>query len=54
MANMAARILQRTPTPAEIQFYGGFATGGFKPRGEENEDMYSGPAWFQNQMKDVY
>ena len=30
MANMAARTLQRTPTQAEYQFYGGFATGGHK------------------------
>ena len=52
MANMAARILQRTPTQAEYQFYGGFATGGHMPKSEEK--MYTGPSWFAEQMKDVY
>jgi hypothetical protein len=52
MCNMAARILQRTPTPAEYQFYGGFATGGFMPKTDEKP--YSGPSWFTEQMKDVY
>lgn len=52
MANMAARVLQRTPTQAEYQFYGGFATGGYMPKGSDN--MYSGPSWFTDAMKDVY
>ena len=52
MCNMAARILQRTPTPEEYQFYGGFATGGFMPKTDEKP--YSGPSWFTEQMKDVY
>ena len=52
MCNMAARILHRTPTPAEYQFYGGFATGGFMPKTDETP--YSGPSWFTEQMKDVY
>tara|TARA_Y100000385_G_scaffold251545_1_gene274341 strand:+ start:6687 stop:8666 length:1980 start_codon:yes stop_codon:yes gene_type:complete len=53
MANMAARTLQRTPAQADYEFYGGFATGGFKPA-EENKNMYSGPSWFSDSMKDVY
>jgi hypothetical protein len=52
MANMAARVLQRTPTQAEYQFYGGFATGGHKPKSDGN--MYNGPSWFSDNMKDVY
>tara|TARA_B100001778_G_scaffold287976_1_gene256045 strand:- start:1715 stop:3694 length:1980 start_codon:yes stop_codon:yes gene_type:complete len=52
MANMAARILQRTPTQAEYQFYGGFATGGHKPKTDDK--MYNGPSWFADNMKDVY
>ena len=52
MANMAARILQRTPTQAAYEFYGGFATGEHKPKTTEN--LYTGPTWFSDQMKDVY
>jgi len=52
MANMAARVLQRTPTQAEYNFYGGFATGGHKPK--KNENLYTGPSWFSESMKDVY
>ena len=52
MCNMAARILQRTPTPEEYKFYGGFATGGFMPKTDEKP--YSGPSWLTEQMKDVY
>ena len=53
MANMAARQLQRAPTPAEVQFYGGFDTGGFKAASQDEND-YSGPSWFTNNMKDIY
>ncbi len=53
MANMAARIIQRTPEQAAYNFYGGFATGGHKPKGKD-EKMYSGPSWFSENMKDVY
>ena len=53
MANMGARILQRTPEQATYEFYGGFATGGHKPK-EKDESMYTGPSWFSDQMKDVY
>lgn len=52
MANMAARVLQRTPEQAEYQFYGGFATGGHKPK--TGDKLYTGPSWFSDQMKDVY
>ena len=53
MANMAARTLQRTPTPEAYQFYGGFATGGHVPA-KEDEKLYIGPSWFSDNMKDVY
>ena len=52
MANMAARTLQRLPTQAEYQFYGGFATGGHMPKTDDK--LYNGPSWFSDQMKDVY
>lgn len=52
MANMAARIIQRTPTREEYKFYGGFATGGHHKKKEE--EYYSGPSWFTETMKDVY
>lgn len=55
MANMAARILQRTPEQEAYNFYGGFATmrGNEKDK-ENNERLYSGPSWFAENMKDVY
>jgi hypothetical protein len=53
MANMAARVLQRTPAQEIYNFYGGFATGGHSSKTKE-EKMYSGPSWFTEQMKDVY
>ena len=53
MCNMSARVLQRLPTPQEYQFYGGFAEqGGFKTK--DNEEPYSGPNWFTDQMKNLY
>jgi len=53
MCNMAARVLQRLPTPEEYKFYGGFAEqGGFKTK--DNEELYSGPNWFTDQMKHLY
>ena len=52
MANMAARIIDRTPEQAEYNFYGGFATGTKSKDKEKN--MYVGPSWFTNSMKDVY
>ena len=53
MANMAARKIQRTPTQADYEFYGGFATGGFK-KSDKQENLYNGPSWFADSMKDVY
>lgn len=52
MANMAARVLQRTPEQSDYEFYGGFATESYKPKTDEN--LYTGPSWFSDQMKDVY
>lgn len=52
MANMAARIIDRTPEQAEYNFYGGFATGTKSKKKEK--DLYIGPSWFTNSMKDVY
>ena len=54
MANMAARILQRTPEQEAYNFYGGFAHG--IPERNENADTkpYSGPSWFSDHMKNVY
>ena len=52
MANMAARIIERTPTQQEYKFYGGFATGGHGNKKEK--ELYTGPSWFADNMKDVY
>lgn len=54
MANMAARVLQRMPTPQEYNFYGGFATAGEDYKSKEPEDYFSGPNWFTDNMKDIY
>jgi len=51
MANMAARKIDRTPDAPDYSFYGGFATiTDHKPTGE----MFTGPSWFTDGMKDVY
>ena len=53
MCNMSARVLQRSPTPQEYKFYGGFAEqGGFKTK--DSGELYSGPNWFTDQMKNLY
>jgi hypothetical protein len=52
MANMAARKIERAPTQAEYKFYGGFATGGHSEK--KDQDLYTGPSWFADNMKDVY
>ena len=55
MANMAARRIARAPTPEQYQFFGGFAStlpGDSKQKNEQN--MYSGPNWFTDSMKDIY
>ena len=44
--------LQRTPEQADYNFYGGFATGGHKPK--TTDKLYNGPSWFADNMKDVY
>jgi hypothetical protein len=55
MANMAARTMQRAPTKAEYNFYGGFAHGTSREgKASENENLYSGPSWFSEHMKNVY
>jgi hypothetical protein len=53
MANMAARTLSRIPEPATYEFYGGFATVSPKTK-EEKKDLYSGPSWFTDKMKNIY
>lgn len=53
MANMAGRVLQRTPEQADYEFYGGFASGSHKS-GNKDENLYNGPSWFSDSMKDVY
>ena len=52
MANMAARVLDRSPTVAQPSFYGGFATGGHSSK--KDEKMYTAPSWFEDGMKNVY
>jgi hypothetical protein len=54
MANMAARILQRTPEPEVYNFYGGFAHGVVEKNNENDTKLYSGPSWFSDNMKNVY
>ena len=55
MANMSGRIIERTPTKEDYEYFGGFAHMAEKKHGEKRqEDSYRGPSWFVNQMKDVY
>ena len=51
MANMAARTLAIMPTPAEYNFYGGFAT---IEKTEKEGDLYSGPNWFTDNTQNLY
>lgn len=51
MANMAARTIARAPNPVDYKFYGGFATIEKPKKGAQ---MFQGPAWFTDHMKDVY
>ena len=53
MANMAARNIMKAPTPQEYNFYGGFATMD-NPERKQDDNMYSGPNWFTDNMKDIY
>tara|TARA_B100000029_G_scaffold311718_1_gene304276 strand:+ start:2665 stop:4629 length:1965 start_codon:yes stop_codon:yes gene_type:complete len=50
MANMAGRTMQRTPTPPDHEFTGGFAARGKTQEGPD----YIGPAWFTEGMKNIY
>ena len=55
MANMAARKIARTPSKEEYRFFGGFAStlpSDSKQKNEQN--LYSGPNWFTDSMKDIY
>ena len=54
MANMAARIMSRTPTPQEYKFYGGFASLDDDYKKNSKGEPYSGPNWFTEHMKDIY
>ena len=51
---MAARTLSRIPEPATYEFYGGFATLSQKTKDEKQKDLYSGPSWFTDKMKNIY
>jgi len=51
MANMAARTLARMPEATIYNFYGGFAT---MDKTDKKGDMYSGPNWFTDSVKDIY
>ncbi len=52
MANMAARIIARTPTAETYEFYGGFATVDIE-KGKEGK-LFTGPSWFTDNMSDIY
>ena len=55
MANMAARRIARAPTPEQYQFFGGFASTLPTDTKQKNKgNMYSGPNWFTDNMKDIY
>jgi hypothetical protein len=54
MANMASRVLQRTPEQEAYNFYGGFATGKIETNNKADEKLYIGPSWFSDHMKNVY
>ena len=53
MANMAARIIARTPEPEAYSFYGGFASSTERST-KVDKKMYNGPSWFADGMQDVY
>jgi hypothetical protein len=55
MANMAARIIARTPDKEDYTFYGGFAAMSEKSKKKDAPSkLYNGPAWFSDNMKDIY
>jgi len=52
---MAARRIARAPTPEQYQFFGGFASTLPTDSKQKNKgNMYSGPNWFTDNMKDIY
>jgi len=53
MANMAARVMERTPDVADYEFYGGFAGSETMP-GVEDLCNYTGPSWFTEAMEGIY
>lgn len=53
MANMAARIIMKAPSATVHNFYGGFATAP-DPMDKTKGKLFNAPAWFEDQMKDVY
>ena len=52
MANMAARTTAKAPDPVSYNFYGGFAT--LSKDEKSGGDLYSGPNWFTDNIKDAY
>lgn len=54
MANMAARIIERTPISEEYGFYGGFADTIYQKQKTHDKNMYSGPSWFVEGSKNIY
>jgi hypothetical protein len=55
MANMSARIIERTPDPVAYGFYGGFADS-IKNKKDKNkkDELYTGPSWFTDSVKNIY
>lgn len=54
MANMAARIISRTPEQELYEFYGGFATTHKKKTKKDSGKLYNAPAWFTDNIQDAY
>ena len=54
MANMSARGLSAHKTVKTYDHYGGFAERSYIIKEEDDGPMYKGPAWFTENMGDVY
>ena len=54
MANMSARELSAHKTVKTYDHYGGFAERSYIIKEEDDGPMYKGPAWFTENMGDVY
>jgi len=54
MANMAARIIMKTPSAAVHNFYGGFATAQQDSKDKKTGKLFNAPAWFEDHMRNVY